>query len=131
MSQQVILCVDDEEIVLTSLESQLRGAFSNAYSYEFAENADDAFSILQELEENGDAVVIVISDWLMPGLKGDEFLVRVHSKYPQVSTIMLTGQADQVAIENACQNAKLQRCMAKPWDGRDLVETIRGCVKVL
>ena len=35
----------------------------------------------------------------MPGIKGDEFLIRVHQKYPKIVKVMLTGQADEVAIE--------------------------------
>ena len=35
----------------------------------------------------------------MPVIKGDEFLIRVHNKYPHSVKIMLTGQADLESIE--------------------------------
>ncbi|OAD23176.1 two-component response regulator, partial [Candidatus Thiomargarita nelsonii] len=74
MTEQVILCVDDEEMVLNSLEMQLKEQFGDKYIYELAENAEDALEIIEELDEEGTEVLIIVSDWLMPGIKGDEFL---------------------------------------------------------
>ena len=70
------------------------------------------------------SLIIIVSDWLMPGTKGDEFLIQVHAKYPQIVKIMLTGQADLAAIERAKKLANLYRCLFKPWDENELVETI-------
>ena len=74
---------------------------------------------------------VVVSDWLMPGLKGDEFLVRVHNQFPQTVTILLSGQADEAAIERAKQQANVQRCIYKPWSEEELVETIKQGLKTL
>ena len=69
---------------------------------------------------------MIVSDWLMPGLKGDEFLTQVHQKYPEVVKILLTGQADESAIERAKQDANLHRCLTKPWTKRELIDTIEA-----
>ena len=42
--------------------------------------------------------IIIVSDWLMPGMKGDEFLIQVHQKFPHIVKVLLTGQADSEAI---------------------------------
>jgi CheY-like chemotaxis protein len=81
---------------------------------------------MAELVEDGISLVVVVSDWLMPGLKGDEFLVQVHRKYPQVVTVMLTGQADKSAIDRAKAEANLHRCLNKPWSEEELVQTIQS-----
>mgnify|MGYP003403541549 FL=1 len=126
MTQAVILCVDDEVVVLDSLKTQLKSAFQDRYLYEFAESADEALEVIDELHEDGTPVIVIVSDWLMPGLKGDEFLTQVHQKYPEVVKILLTGQADESAIERAKQDANLHRCLTKPWTKRELIDTIEA-----
>ena len=84
---------------------------------------DDEDSILDSLKEQLKRSII-LSDWLMPGIRGDELLVRVHQRYPQIITIMLTGQADQTAIDRAHNEANLHKCLRKPWREEDLVNTI-------
>ena len=126
MPHQVILCVDDEEVILESLKEQLKRYFGSQYLYELANSAAEAMEILEEFETDQIEVLVIVSDCLMPGMKGDEFLVQVHRKYPHVTTIMLTGQADAGAIARAQQEANLYRCLYKPWREEELVETIRA-----
>lgn len=126
MSKPVILCVDDERMVLDSLRTQLAAEFGNAYTYEGAEDAEEALDVISELYDEEASVVVIISDWLMPGIKGDELLIRIHQKYPNVIKIMLTGQADEVAIDRAKKQANLHRCLSKPWSEADLLETIKS-----
>jgi CheY-like chemotaxis protein len=125
MPKPVILCVDDEIIILESLKMQLRRAFGDTYFYEVAESADEALEIIDELYENEERILVIVSDWLMPGMKGDEFLIRVHERYPKIVKVMLTGQADPDAIERVQHQANLHRCLHKPWDVEELIETIK------
>lgn len=124
MSKPAILCVDDEVVVLESLEIELRKAFNDDYVYEFAESADEALEIIEELVDDDVNILVIVSDWLMPGMKGDEFLIMIHNKYPKVITIMLTGQADQEAIERAKSQANLYTYLHKPWDSEELIKSI-------
>jgi CheY-like chemotaxis protein len=129
MPKPAILCVDDEVVVLESLEIELRKAFDDAYLYEFAENADEALEIIEELVEDEINLLVIVSDWLMPGMKGDEFLISIHNKYPSIITIMLTGQADLQAIERAKLYANLHTYLYKPWNTNDLIEAIQSGLK--
>ena len=126
MSKATILCVDDEKIILESLKRQLRENFGKTYSYEFAENAEEAVEVMEELLEEEQEIILIVSDWLMPGKKGDEFLVDVHCHYPQIVKIMLTGQADEEAVKRAKTEANLHVCLHKPWTEEDLVNAIRS-----
>lgn len=126
MSEMAIVCVDDELSILKSLEVELIEAFEDKYIYEFAETANEALEIIDELEREGTQIFIIVSDWLMPGIKGDEFLIRVHNKYPQIIKIMLTGQADEKSIERVIKEANLYRCLTKPWNHGELVSTIEN-----
>ncbi|MEG3941138.1 response regulator [Microcoleus sp. S36b_A3] len=126
MSKPVILCVDDERMVLDSLRTQLAAEFGDTYTYEGAEDAEEALEVIGELYDEETSVIVIISDWLMPGIKGDELLIRIHKQYPHIITIMLTGQADEVAVDRVKKQANLHRCLSKPWSEADLLETIKS-----
>jgi CheY-like chemotaxis protein len=53
VSKPVILCVDDERIVLNSLRTQLAAEFGDAYIYEVAEDAEEAFELISSLNFAG------------------------------------------------------------------------------
>ncbi len=125
MTEFAILCVDDEEIILDSLKEQLRRYLKGDYRVELAENGVEALEVLAELEEEGIEVPIIISDQIMPGIKGDDLLAQVHELYPSSLKIFLTGQAGLDAVGNAVNKANLYRYISKPWDETDLHMTIR------
>jgi len=121
----VILCVDDEKIILDSLKTQLKNHFNDLFIYETAENANDALELIEELVDDGVKILIIVSDWLMPGIKGDDFLIQVHERHPDIIKVLLTGQADEQAIQRAYEKANLLRCLHKPWNEKDLIEVIQ------
>ena len=55
--------------------------------------------IIEEIMTDLSVNLIIISDWLMPVIKGDEFLINVHKKYPKTLKILLSGQVDLESIE--------------------------------
>ena len=127
-AKPIILCVDDDIAVLQSLRITLRNGLGDTYFYEIAESPDEAMEILEDIELENVSVVAVISDWLMPGMRGDQFLIEVHKKYPHIVKIMFTGQADEAAIARAKKYANLHDCVSKPWSDRELIETIKSAL---
>lgn len=123
--RKVILCVDDEKMVLDSLRAQLLRLFGKRYDLVFAESAEEAIEIIQELDESDDQLYAVISDWLMPEMKGDELLIRVHEGHADTRKILLTGHADQQAVIKASDSQALDCLIQKPWSDSDLM---RGLV---
>ena len=123
-ANKAILCVDDERIVLDSLLDQFMLTFGDKYHFEVAMSADEAWEVIEYMVEDGYEMVLVISDWLMPGIKGDKFLVDLHKKFPQTVKIMLTGQAEQDAVKNAMENAELYAYIRKPWSEEELIRHI-------
>jgi signal transduction histidine kinase/FixJ family two-component response regulator len=129
MNKKTILCVDDEKPVLDSLKDQLRKEFATDYNIEMAQSGDEAIEVFNELLDEGQDIPVVISDHLMPGMKGDELLIRLHELSPRTKKIMLTGHAGGKAIGNALNKANLYRYIAKPWDTEDLIITITEAIK--
>lgn len=127
--KSIILCVDDEKIILMSLMEQLWDHFGEKYTYEMAMSGEEALEIIEEITKDGACVILLISDWFMNGMKGDELLINIHKKYPSVQTIMLTGQANQEAVRNAKEKGAMKAFIAKPWDKNLLMKTISGLIK--
>ncbi|MDJ1173270.1 adenylate/guanylate cyclase domain-containing protein [Roseofilum capinflatum] len=125
MNKPVILCVDDEHFILDSLKRMLRREFGKSYQVELAESGGSALDIIQKCLEENNEVVLVISDYMMPRMKGDELLQKIHEICPKTIKIMLTGQADIEGMRNVVNYANLYRYLTKPWQIEDLRLTIR------
>jgi PAS domain S-box-containing protein len=128
MTKQVIICVDDETTVLRSLKTELKQALGKDYLIEIAESGEYALELIEELLEDGYEIPLIISDYIMPDMKGDELLKRVHLISPKTLKVMLTGQADIEAVGNAIKYAKLYRYIAKPWQAEDLRLTVTEAI---
>ncbi len=129
MNKPVIICVDDEPIVLAGLRIQLSQHFKNEAEIEVFESGEEALEAVQNFLAAGIEIPVAISDHIMPGLKGDEFLVRLHLMTAKTLKILLTGQADGRAVGNAVNNANLYRYIGKPWDVEDLVLTVKEAMR--
>ncbi len=130
MEQIVILCVDDERSVLNGLQAQLHREFGREYTVEVTQSGEESLELVQELIQDGLDLPIIISDQLMPGMKGDELLAQVHKLLPDTLKVLLTGHSDIKAISDAVNNANLYRYIEKPWDGQDLILTVKEAIKV-
>jgi serine phosphatase RsbU (regulator of sigma subunit)/FixJ family two-component response regulator len=125
-----IICVDDERLVLDALQAQLISNFGDEYNYEIADNGDEAIEIIKEIREGGGEIGLIVSDQLMPGMKGNELLKWVHEYSPNTKKILLTGQASMESVVDALNEADLYRYISKPWDTMDLVMSIRSALEV-
>lgn len=60
MIKPVILCVDDEKVILDSLKIQLKKEFQDTYLYEAAESADEALEIIEELQDDEITILVIV-----------------------------------------------------------------------
>ncbi|MBN2546005.1 MAG: response regulator [Spirochaetes bacterium] len=125
MSNKAILCVDDEKMILDCLRMQLKHAFGNDYIYEFAQNVEKAMALINLFNDEGIILEVIISDWLMPGIKGDDFLIEIHRSNPDTLKIILSGQIDSYSIERIKKNGSLYKHISKPWTYEELIGTIK------
>lgn len=125
----IILCVDDDATVLNALRSLLSSSFGPELELEFAESGAEALEIDAELRAQGRELGLVISDFMMPGLRGDELLVRLHETTPNTVKILLTGQSDLTGVKRAINEANLYRFLEKPFLNDDIVLTVRAAIR--
>ena len=126
--KDVILCIDDEIIVLDSLKEQLQNAYED-YHIEVAESGEETMEIINDIIQDKTELPVVIADFIMPGMKGDELLKKIYHIMPGTKNILLTGQASIEGVSNAVNNANLYRFIAKPWDKEDLILTTKEALR--
>jgi two-component system, sensor histidine kinase and response regulator len=130
MNRLAILCIDDENIVLESLKEQLQLELNDENTViEVAESGEEALEIAGELSADGDDLAVIIADFIMPGMNGDELLEKIHRTKPESKKILLTGQASLQGVSNAVNKANLYRYISKPWDKDDLILTVKEALR--
>ena len=111
----VILLVDDEEMILTSIKS----FFAVETDYDLLTYTSPV-QALKDLDSKIRSVDLVISDYLMPEMDGISFLAEVKKRFPLVPRILLTGYADKENAIKAINNVGLYQYIEKPWNNDDL-----------
>lgn len=129
VQKATIICVDDEKTILDALKEQLNRYFKREYAIECAENGEKALELFNELREDQFDIPVIISDHIMPGMKGDELLKQIYRLDPRIKKILLTGQADADAVGRAVNSASLYRYIPKPWEQNDLALTIQEAIR--
>lgn len=126
MAFEHLICVDDENIVLQSLKHEIKAdPFFKNIIIDIAESADDALALAHEIQETGDTIPVIISDQRMPVKSGSELLGELHGFFPDTKKILLTGYSDLNAVTDLVNHEALYRYLAKPWDSKDLLLSLR------
>jgi two-component system NtrC family sensor kinase len=118
--EAVLLIVDDDEHVRRALKRVLRRSRCRIVD---APEAQTALELLAR-----EPVQVVVSDYRMPGMSGVEFLRIVKDRWPRIQRVLLTGQADSTAIEEAVNQSEIFRFIWKPWEDAHLLITIQSAV---
>jgi two-component system response regulator HupR/HoxA len=106
-----ILIVDDEPGILESLELTL----GSDYRVHTARTGEQGLAVLEREE-----IALLISDQVLPGMSGVEFLERAIERNPLAIRMMLTGQADMGSLARAINEGRIYRYIAKPWETNEL-----------
>jgi DNA-binding NtrC family response regulator len=123
MPSATILIVDDEQAVLDGLVRSLR---RSEYVVLCATSPEVALGLLRE-----HPVDLVISDHLMPGMTGLEFLKLVRDRFPDTVRIMLTGHADMDTAVKAINEGEIYRFLSKPCSQPELQVTVHLALEQL
>jgi len=124
-----LLILDDEPEVRDALERDLIG-LAGILRIEVAEDVSDAWSVIDDIERDGDELALALCDHRMPGTTGVEFLVDMMKDKRTVRTrkVLVTGQADLADTITAVNAAHLDYYIAKPWTEAELRAVVRDCL---
>ena len=116
-----ILVVDDEDAILESIELTL-GAEYRIFT---ATSGEQGLAILEREE-----IALVISDQVMPGMRGVEFFEQVIERNPRAIRILLTGYSDMPSLVRAINEGRIYRYIAKPWEPDELRISVKRGLEV-
>jgi DNA-binding NtrC family response regulator len=117
-----IVLVDDEAMILTSIRTLLM--LETDYS---VETFTDPLEAIRHLEKN--PVDVIVSDYLMPGLTGVQFLAKGKELQPEASRVLLTGHADKASAIQSINEVALFHYLEKPWDNAQFLLVIQAGVE--
>jgi len=117
MPRSTLLVIDDEPNILSSLRRALE---LEGYGVEVAGSGAIGLAKLDERD-----VDMVLLDVMMPGMGGLDVLARVREKHPDVSVVMMSGNA---TIETAVRATKLgaHDFVEKPLSSDKLLLTVQN-----
>ena len=111
-----LLLVDDEVAIVNALRRVFR---QENYEVLTANSGQEGLARLAE-----GPVQLVISDFMMPGINGAQFLREVKQRSPDTIRIMLTGHANTDAVMGAINEGAVYKFILKPWNDDDLRITV-------
>jgi DNA-binding NtrC family response regulator len=111
-----ILFVDDDELILSCFQRLLSRRFD-------VEVADGSAQGLIAVESKG-PYSIVVTDMNMPGMNGLELLARARQVCPATIGILMSGNADADAVDQAVRDGIVSRVMNKPFPANQLINVL-------
>jgi signal transduction histidine kinase len=114
-NRPTVVIVDDEESIL----KELRILLGRTYKVHVFADPVEA----EEFVDNN-KVDLVVSDEMMPEMRGSELLARIHRKHPDICNIVLSGQAEKDDIVRAVNEGHLFSFLYKPAERQQLMNVI-------
>jgi DNA-binding NtrC family response regulator len=121
--KKAIVCVDDEAAILSALQQQMMRAFGNQYLFEFAESGKEAIEVVHELIDSEYIIHAIITDEMMPDMRGHQLIAEVTQISPTTRFVLLTGYIDTKVEDDIKANSKVIY-LTKPWEFNDLIEAL-------
>ena len=114
---EYVLLVDDEVELLDLYEFSLDEA---GYKVISCESASDA---IEKVEQN--EIFLVITDFKMPGMTGDEMAKKIKSINPDIPIVMVTGYAKDPRLGLSLDELGVKDILSKPFEPEDIVALAR------
>ncbi len=107
VEKRTVLFVDDDEIVLQSLQ---RGLLDESYNKLFIKSCNEALEILQQVE-----VHVIVTDMRMPEMTGLELLRTIKKDSPNIVGMILSGYEQDSTLRTAVEQGEIFKLIPKPW----------------
>jgi two-component system cell cycle sensor histidine kinase/response regulator CckA len=116
--KRTILIVDDEDLI----RELLADALSDDFKVLAARNGEEALTLF---EQHKDEIALVITDLIMPKMRGDALAERVRELRPTLPIIFISGY--ERGIETNLLLAKGRAAfLPKPFDVEKLISTMQA-----
>ena len=119
--REVVVCIDDEPEILSSLRRLLR---NEPYEVLTTEKPDEAVAWVLETKS-----LVLIADQRKPAMAGLQLLEIVQVCSPGTARVMLTGQSDLTGVMKVRTLEAISRLVRKPWEPEELRSILRELVR--
>jgi EAL domain-containing protein (putative c-di-GMP-specific phosphodiesterase class I)/FixJ family two-component response regulator/GGDEF domain-containing protein len=120
--ERMLLIVDDEPSILSSLRRMLRPTDIRVLA---TTSPYEGFDLLA-----ANPVGVVICDQRMPEMTGTEFLRRVRELYPATVRIVLSGYTDLNSVIDAVNRGAIYKFLTKPWQEDAMLESLEDAFRL-
>jgi len=112
-----ILFVDDDKLILKCSKDLFRSRGIDILT------ANDATQALELFEKH--EIAVVVSDNMMPGMSGLEFLSKLGSISPDTVKVLISAYVDLPTALAAINNTEVFRYLLKPWNNEEILEVVK------
>jgi putative two-component system response regulator len=116
MNNNTLLIVSDDQEIINSLKRELKDEKHEIYT---ANSPKEGLELLRGLD-----VGVLLSDGMMPGMAGVEFLRLVKEQYPDIVSLLLTGQVALQGAMDPINYSQIFSWLTKPWNPDELKSVI-------
>ncbi|ADZ92850.1 response regulator [Marinomonas mediterranea] len=111
-----VLLVDDENQILMALKRVLR---KQEYNVITAQGGENGLAVLKETP-----IDLILSDYMMPGLSGTDFLEKAEKMQPDSIRMILSGHSDFESVMESLKSGVVHKYLVKPWNNEELIDQI-------
>lgn len=122
MSKKTILFVDDSDLIIDGIKRQLR-PMRNQWEIFYANSGPEALELMSR-----QPIDLIVSDMMMPQMRGDQLLKQVRETYPGTVRMILSGYADEETLKSGLEAA--HQFLSKPCTPEALREVISQIFKI-
>ena len=115
---ELVLIVDDDQAIRQLLKAALTAA---GYAVETAPDGAEGLRIGREL---GSRLQLLVTDVMMPGMRGDELADRLQAEIPGLRALLISGFA-QNALNDGRALSENTDFLGKPFRTGDLLAKVR------
>ena len=120
-----VVIIDDENFIIKSLETSIHWKSLNLQVTATFSNGQDALHFIEQ-----HPVHILITDIRMPGISGLDLCQYIHTHFPHIQTIIISGYADFVYAQKAMMYNVLGYCV-KPLDFHEITLLLKKATAIL
>jgi len=132
MLKYAVVCIDDDPLITSMLSFQLRKVIDTKTTFiETYSNPAEVETHIEELIDFGVKLVFIIVDYQMPQMNGAELIRKLKRKYPWLSCIMLSGQANDLVVAELREDQLLETYISKPWNEEDLFKVVQPLIEAI
>jgi len=116
---ETVLLAEDQSSIRSVLREFLE---SKGYQVLEAQNGGEALDLA---EHHPGSIDVLVTDVIMPQIRGLELATRVTELHPDICVIFMSGYSEDALLENRLLSERNMILVQKPFDPEDLAQKIR------